>query len=66
LNAELSPGAAVPVVELLEVVDELPLVEVDSPELVAAGRVVTPGVVKSSRTRRGRCTRRATPVKWRK
>ena len=42
MNAELSPGAAVPVVELLEVVDELPLVEVDSPELVAAGRVVTP------------------------
>lgn len=35
-----------PPVELFEVVDELPLVEVDSPELVSAGKVVTPGVVK--------------------
>lgn len=40
------PSTDPPPVELLEVVDELPLVEVDSPELVSAGKVVTPGVVK--------------------
>ena len=41
------PSAEPPPVELLEVLVELlPVEELDSPELVSAGRVVTPGVVK--------------------
>ena len=38
-SAETLPG------ELPEVLEELPLVEVDPPELVSSGRVVTLGVV---------------------
>lgn len=42
---ELASADPLPV-ELPEVVDEPPLVEVDSPEVVSGGRVVVAGVVK--------------------